>query len=188
MLVDKLDLLYRFATKNQATELCNCKKATRKLIAMKKLIKSNPIVSFLILTFFISWICWFFPLIYELPKDIFFGLNFVGILGPPIAAFILMHIISDVRVKIKSVKLFWTFFILTVSIITWRFYIVEQGGSDMGGFYPKLSDFGVIGVIITLACCCFLGLNASNAFNNSLKENYIKTLKIFTLSTHSTFH
>lgn len=143
---------------------------------MKKIIKSYPIVSFLILTFFISWVCWCLPLIIELPKDIIFGLNFVGVLGPPIAAFILMHIISDVRVEINSVKLFWGFSILTVSIILWRLYIVELGGGDMGGFYPKFSDFGILGIILTLVCCSFLGINASNALNKSLKENYIRTL------------
>lgn len=143
---------------------------------MKKRIKSSPIISYLILTFFISWVCWWFPLFYQLPKDILFGLNLVGILGPPIAAFILIHIISDEKIKINSKRLFWSFFILTVFILIWRFYIVEKGGNDWNGFYPKLSDFSLLGIILPLLCCLFLGVNASNALNKNLKENYLKTL------------
>lgn len=143
---------------------------------MEKLIKSYPILSYLILTFIITWFCWWLPLIYKFPKDIFFGINFVGGLGPPIAAFILIHIISDVKIKINSKKLFWSFFILCVLILIWRFYLIEKGGSNWNGFYPKLGDFGAFGILLTILCCLFLGLNASNALNKSLKENYLKTL------------
>jgi membrane protease YdiL (CAAX protease family) len=115
-------------------------------------------------------------MIFELQKDMFFGINFVGILGPAIAAFILIHIITDEKIKINSARLFWSFFILSVLILIWRFYIVEKGGNDWNGFYPKLSDFSLFGIVLTLLCCLFLGLNASNALNKSLKENYLKTL------------
>ncbi len=143
---------------------------------MKNVIKTFPIFSYLVLTFTCSWVCWCLPLFIDLPKDISFGINLVGGLGPPIAAFIVLHIISNVNVKIDSVKLFWFFFTLCVLILIWKFYIVEKGGPDWNGFYPKLSDFGVVGIVLTLLCCAFLGLNASNALNKSLKENYLKTL------------
>ncbi|HTO14470.1 MAG TPA: CPBP family intramembrane glutamic endopeptidase [Edaphocola sp.] len=143
---------------------------------MKKLVKTFPILSYLVLTFTITWTFWWIPLFYELSNDITSGVFFIGGLGPPIAAFILIHIISDVKIRINSIKLFWGFFILCVSILIWKYYTVEKGGADWNGFYPKLSDFRTTGIILTIFGCLFLGLNASNATNKSLKENFLKTL------------
>jgi len=143
---------------------------------MKYLIKSHPILSYLILTFSISWFCWFLPMFIEIERDILFGINFVGILGPPISAFVLLHSLSGAKIKIDSKKLFLIFFLVCVAIVFLRLYSVETGGRDWNGFYPKLSDIRLIGYVLPLLCCFFLGLNASNALNKNLKENYIKTL------------
>ena len=143
---------------------------------MKNFINSHPILSYLILTFGISWFCWLLPMFIEIEKDVLFGINFVGILGPPIAAFILLHVLSGAKIKIGSKKLFFIFFLLCLAIVFARLYSVETGGRDWNGFYPKLSDIRMIGYILPLLCCFFLGLNASNALNKNLKENYIKTL------------
>ncbi len=143
---------------------------------MKNLIKSHPISSYLILTFSISWFCWFFPMVFSLSKDMFFGIVLVGLLAPPIVAFILLHSISVRKIKIDSKEIFWLYFILTVGLLFWKFSIVENGGNDFNGFYPKLSDFTLLGILLPILCCLFLALNASNALNQNLQENYIKTL------------
>ncbi|TVZ28066.1 CAAX prenyl protease-like protein [Gillisia sp. Hel_I_86] len=79
--------------------------------------------------------------------------------------------------KLKLIlKDYFGFFILTVSLLIWKFNIVGNGGNDFNGFYPKLSDFGFLGILLPLLCCLFLALNASNALNKNFKENYIKIL------------
>ena len=160
----------------RSPNLATLSKQNEKPGIMKKWIKSYPILSYLILTFTITWTFWWIPLFYEFSNDLSFGIFLIGGLGPPIAAFILIHIISDVKIKINSTRLFWSFFILCIFILVWKFYTVEKGVNDWNGFYPKLSDFSASGIILAIACCLFLGLNASNAVNKSLKENYLKTL------------
>ncbi len=144
---------------------------------MKSIIRANPIISYLIITFLITWSFWFAPMILRIPKDINIGINLIGGFGPAIAAFILLHICSGIKVKIKSKPLFWLFSIIAMLIISIATFFAKIGNSDTWdrNFWDGLNELRLISVILLLPCCFFWGLMMSNSKNTDLKENYLKS-------------
>lgn len=144
---------------------------------MKSLIRSNPIISYLIITFLITWLFWFTPMIISLPKDIILGIILIGGFGPAIAAFILLHFHSGIKIKIESKSLFWIFSVIAILIISLAFFFVKNGNSDAWGrnFWNGLNELSVLGVILLLASCFFWGLMMSNSKKLNLRENYLKS-------------
>ena len=144
---------------------------------MKKIIKSNPIISYLIITFLITWSFWFTPMIISLPKDINLGIILIGGFGPAIAAFILLHICSGIRIKIELKSLFWLFSFIAILIISLATLFVKIGNSSTWdrSFWNGLNDLSILGVILLLASCFFWGLMMSNSKNINLRENYLKS-------------
>ena len=144
---------------------------------MKSLITSNPIISYLILTFIITWSFWFVPMIISLPKDINLGIILIGGFGPAIAAFILLHINSGIKIKIESKPLFWLFSVIAMVIISLAYFFVKNGTSDAWArnFWDGLNELSILGVILLLASCFFWGLMMSNSKKINLTENYLKS-------------
>jgi len=141
---------------------------------MKSLIRSNPIISYLIITFLITWLFWFAPMIISLPKDIYFSIIMVGGFGPAISGFILLHIESDKKIAIASKSLFWVFSFLFGFLLFVTHYLVNHDARLSEGWYD-LKDVGIVATLILLACAFFWGLLVSNSKNSGLKENYLKS-------------
>lgn len=144
---------------------------------MKKLIRSNPIISYLIITFLITWSFWFAPMIISLPKDIKLGIILIGGFGPAIAAFILLHFNSGKKIEIHSKSSFWIFSIIAILIICLATFFVKSGNSDNWdrNLWNGLNELSVLGMILLMASCFFWGLMMSNARNINLKENFLKS-------------
>ena len=144
---------------------------------MKRLIKSNPITSYLIITFIITWSFWFTPMIISLPKDINLGIILIGGFGPAISAFILLHICSGTRIKIELKSLFWLFSFIAILIIGLATVFVKIGNSSTWdrNLWNGLNDLSILGVLLLLASCFFWGLMMSNSKNIYLRENYLKS-------------
>ena len=147
------------------------------MVDIKKIIKSNPIISYLIITFLITWSFWFAPMIISLPKDINLGIILIGGFGPAIAAFILLHIYSGIRIKIELKSLFWLFSFIAILIISLVTVFVKIGNSSTWdrNFWNGLNDLSILGAILLLASCFFWGLMMSNSKNINLRENFLKS-------------
>lgn len=141
---------------------------------MKSIIRSNPTISYLIITFTISWLFWFTPLIVNLPNDIYFGIILVGGFGPAISGLILLYVQSGKKIAIASKPLFWIFSFLFGLLLIVTHYLVNNE-ARLSKFWYNLKDVGFIGALILSACAIFWGLLASSSKNTNLKENYLKT-------------
>ena len=63
---------------------------------MQALFKNRPVLSYLLITFFITYLFWFLPVLIEIPRDIGFSLNLIGGCGPLIAAFLITALLLGV--------------------------------------------------------------------------------------------
>lgn len=142
---------------------------------MKKLFSSNPILSFILITFTISFFFWFLPVIFNLSKDIGLGTFLLGLSGPLISAYIITTVNSKAKFRIHSIPIFILVFSLAYTVLLLRIYFTDNGLSDMNGKMPLLSETGVLAYIIYAIAFFVLALNASNATNKYLKENYLKS-------------
>lgn len=144
---------------------------------MKKIFSDNPTIVFVILAYIISWTFWCLPIIIELPKDIYLGIVLLGNFGPSVAAFILLHYQSGIKIRIQSKSLFWIFFTVLLMLFMLIRLLMELGfsGWDRFNFYVGIMDIGVPGILLLLVCCFIWGLFMSNARNKKLKENFLES-------------
>lgn len=127
------------------------------------------------MTFGITWLFWFLPLMVDLPKDIFLGCVLIGGCGPLIAGHVITLINSGLNVSIHSKVIFIVVFLLTAITLGVRIYFAGNGISDINGIVPKPGEITFIALALYIILCLILGVNASNATNKSLNENYIKS-------------
>lgn len=142
---------------------------------MKELFKSKPILSFILLTFGITFTFWFLPVIVSLSKDIGFAMILLGSCGPLIAGYLITVINSAEKIKINSKPIFFTIFIVVALVLFLRMYFVNNGLSDINGKVPTLNEVSILGYILFGILLFILGINFSNATNLKLKENYLKS-------------
>jgi len=140
---------------------------------MKNLIKSKPVISYLIITFLITYLLWFSPVVLELATDIKFALLILGGCGPIIGAYIVLLLQSESKIKIHSIKLFLLFFLLAFGAIYLDLYSMGLEGSGEDDFKPRLNEVGLISWILIVLFCFITSLILSNAKNPQLKENFI---------------
>jgi len=140
---------------------------------MKELLKFKPILSFTFLTFVITFVFWFLPVIISIPKDIGFASFLIGACGPLIAGYVITVINSDETFKIKSKPMFLAVFIGAAIVLYLRIYFIGNGLTDINGKLPTLNEISVLGYIAFVIPLYILGINASNATNKKLKENYL---------------
>lgn len=143
---------------------------------MKKLLETKPILSFILLTFAITFTFWFLPVILTIPKDIGFATLLIGVCGPLVAGYFITVINSDEKFIIKSKTIFFTVFIAASLILFLRIFFVNNGMSDVNGIIPALKEISFFGYILFIIVISVLAINASNATNRQLKENYISSL------------
>lgn len=115
---------------------------------MKALFNSKPILSFIILTFVITFTFWFLPVIVSLPKDIGLATMLIGCCGPLIAGYLITVINSGEKFKIKSKPIFITVFIIGTAILLLRLYFVNNGLSDRNEKIPTLNEVSVLGYVL----------------------------------------
>lgn len=141
---------------------------------MKTFFKTKPILSFILLTFAITYFFWFLPVIIILPKDIRFAILIFGGSGPLLAGYIIMVVNSGAKFKIGSKPIFIIIFIATSIVFLLRLYFINKGLDDRG-FIPELNEISPGGYISFALIFFIFGMNASNATNKALKENHITT-------------
>jgi len=143
---------------------------------MKNLIKSKPIVSYLVITFLITYILWFAPVAFELSSDIKFGVIILGGCGPIIGAYIVLLMQSGAKIKIHSFKLFLFFFLLAFVATYLSLYSMGLAGSSEDDFKPKLNETSAVAWLLIVLFCFITSLILSNAKNPQLKENLITSV------------
>jgi membrane protease YdiL (CAAX protease family) len=142
---------------------------------LETLFKSKPILSFILLTFGVTFTFWFLPVIVSLSKDIGFAMILIGSCGPLIAGYLITAINSEEKIKIDSKPIFFTVFIAVAFVLFLRMYFVNNGVSDVNGRIPTLNEVSILGYILFGIVLFILGVNFSNATNFKLKENYLKS-------------
>lgn len=142
---------------------------------MKTLFHTNPILSFILITFLITFSFWFLPVLVPLSKDVALGTMLIGGCGPLLAGYIITVVNSRAKFIIGSKPIFILIFIGASIVLVLRLYLINDGLSDANGYLPTLSEISPIGYFLFAVAFFILGLNASNATNNKLKENYLKS-------------
>ena len=142
---------------------------------MKSLFKSRPSLSFVLLTFLITFFFWFLPVWMELPEDVALALMLLGGCGPLLAGYLITVVNSGSSIRISSWPLFILIFISVFIVLALRLYLIEYGMDDGNGKMPVLAEVGPVAYIIFGITFFILGLNISNALNTGLKENYLKS-------------
>lgn len=140
---------------------------------MKELFKIKPILSFIFLTFVITYTFWFLPVIFSIPKDLGFASFLIGCCGPLFSGYAITVINSEEKFKIKSKPYFLAVFIGATIVLFLRMYFVGNGLSDVNTKIPTLNEISILGYVAFVIPLFILGANASNATNKKLKENYL---------------
>lgn len=140
---------------------------------MKKILKSNPIISFIILTFTISLPLDCASIWFEIPKDIIYSLGLIATISPLIAGLIMVVNISDCKIKIGSRRVFYLAGITSIILLTIRMVLAND--SMESKITPTLQEVSILGFVLLGIHIFLISINSSNSNNNELKENYIKT-------------
>ena len=141
---------------------------------MQALFKNRPVLSYLLITFFITYLFWFLPVLIEIPRDIGFSLNLIGGCGPLIAAFLITASNSKATIKVHSKSIFAIVFILAFVVLILRLNSVDPNITKEQRI-PPLEEISILAYILFSLAFFVLALNASNAKNGQLKENHIRT-------------
>lgn len=142
---------------------------------MKKLFKTKPILSFILLTFGITFTFWFLPVIVSLPKDIKLATILIGGCGPLIAGYLITVLNSGEKIKIHSKTIFLSVFVVAAFFLFLLLYFVKEVTGDVNGKIPTLNEVSILGYALFGILFFILGINYSNATNFNLKENYLKS-------------
>lgn len=142
---------------------------------MKRLFISKPIISYILITFVITYFFWFLPVLVNLPKDITFGCILIGSCGPLLAGYCITLINSNSKIVISSKSIFLFVFFASAITLGLRIYFSNKGLSDINGKIPKINEVSITGYLLFALLCLILALNASNATNKGLNENYLKS-------------
>lgn len=140
---------------------------------MHLFLKNRPVLSFLLLTFFVTYLFWFLPVFIEVPKDVALALSLIGGCGPLLAGYLITVNNSSAKITVHSKPLFIGIFLLALGVLLLRLSMVENTGQNK--VMPTLNSVGIPGYLLFTVAFLILALNASNVTNKSLKENYIKS-------------
>lgn len=142
---------------------------------MKAFILKSPIISFLLITFSITFSMWFLPVWIQVSQDVAMTAMLVGGCGPMLAAYVITAMRSNAKIRIHSKLIFAVVFLLITVVLYFRLYFLNEGIPDGNGFFVKLEVFSPMGFVLAFLAIFLLAFNASNATNPDLKENYIRT-------------
>ena len=139
---------------------------------MEAFFKKRPVLSYLLLTFSITYLLWFLPVLFDFGKDIALALSLIGGCGPLLAGYLIATSNSNTRIKVDSKPIFIVIFLIAFGVLLWRLSIVSE---DSKGPVPHLSEVGWIAYLLFAVAFFALALNASNATNKSILENHISS-------------
>ncbi|WP_297093751.1 CPBP family intramembrane glutamic endopeptidase [uncultured Draconibacterium sp.] len=110
-----------------------------------------------------------------IPKDIKFGLFLLGGCGPLVAGYLMQIINSNAKLNIGLNRIFLIVATVSTIVIIFRLYLIKFGMPDTGGFFPTLNEISAVGYFIIILSVLILSINAGNAVNQNIKENYIQS-------------
>lgn len=142
---------------------------------MKSVFHLHPILSFILLTFAITFSAWFLPVLTDAPNDIAFALLLLGGCGPMIAGYTITVVRSSARVRIHSWWMFLVVFFGVSIVLGLRMYAAGIGMDTMNGRIPPLDQVGITAYLLFGLVAVTLALNASNWNNRQLRENYLRS-------------
>jgi putative hemolysin len=152
---------------------------------MKKLVRKHPVLSFLIMTYAITYTSWFLPVATQLSTEIVFFLFLLGMFGPMISAFITMTVQSESQIKIGIKSVFYSVFIFAFTILFLRIFISTQEAGIyqieylpyLKGMMPALKDITWVGWALYLLIALLPALGFSKVNDPQIRENFFRTLK-----------
>ena len=115
---------------------------------MKSFLVSRPILSFILITFAITFSFWFAPVLFELPPDIDLGLLILGGCGPLIAGYVLTLLQSGAKIKLGSKTLFALVFLGAGLVLFLRLAFEAEIGQSRNGLIPGLQDLSIPGILL----------------------------------------
>ncbi|PQJ16541.1 CPBP family intramembrane glutamic endopeptidase [Aureicoccus marinus] len=140
---------------------------------MKDLFNSFPVISFLLITFAITFSTWFSPVFLDLPVDIAFAMMLLGGCGPLLAGYIIRVVQSQTTFRVRSWPVFIAVFVGSLFVLGMRLYLIDHGMSDVNGRIPKMEEVSTLGYGLFVLMAIVLAWNASNWNNPNIKENYL---------------
>lgn len=140
---------------------------------MKKRIITYPVISFILITFAITFGFWFLPVLITLPKDIQLGLNMLGGCGPLVAGLVITILRSGSSFTIPSKGIFAVFFVSIILVLSLRIFLTDHQSEEMSKNIP--TDVSLSGWLIYGFLAFVLAFNLSNAWNAQLRENYLRS-------------
>ncbi len=143
---------------------------------IKKIVDSKPKISFVFLTYFITYICWFSPYFFEVPKDFTACLLLLGMSAPFISGFLIVLIRSSVRPIIYDRRIFIITFLILSFVIVCRFAFADHEYFESGlNFIPKISEIGIFAWVFLFSILILISFTISNCRNGQLKGNYLQS-------------
>lgn len=140
---------------------------------MEAFFKNRPVLAYLLLTFFITYLFWFLPAIFEFDRDVALGLSLVGGCGPMLASFLILNSNSKSSIKVYSLPIFAIIFLAAFIVLLLRLWIEDPESTENP--IPTLPEVGWTAYLLFTIAFLILALNASNATNKDLKENHIRS-------------
>ncbi len=152
---------------------------------MKIFVQKYSIISYLILTYAISYISWFLPVITSFSTEIVFFLILLGMFGPMISAFIVLAIQSEARIKIGSKPVFYSILIFAFTVLFFRILLSSKEAGNyyieyipyLKGLMPAFKDITWVGWALYLLLALIPALGFSKVSDSHIRENFFKTLK-----------
>ncbi|WP_435622723.1 CPBP family glutamic-type intramembrane protease [Flagellimonas sp.] len=138
---------------------------------MEAFFNKRPVVSYLLLTFFITYFFWFLPAIFDFDKDVALGLSLIGGCGPLLAGYLIAVSNSKTTIKVHSIPIFVFIFLLAFLVIVLRLWIENPESENSP--VPTFQKVGWIAYILFGVAFLVLALNASNATSKAILENHI---------------
>ncbi len=138
---------------------------------MHALFKNRPVLSYLLITFFVTYLFWFLPALVDVPKDVALGLSLIGGCGPLLAAYLIAVSNSKAKIQVHSKVLFLIIFVAAFAVLLWRLAMVDTTLKDRR--LPNINEVGWVAYVLFTIAFLVLAFNASNATNKNFDYNHI---------------
>lgn len=142
---------------------------------VKKLIVAYPIISFILITFLITFGFWSISVFFPLAKDINLALQLLGATGPSMAGLFIIMVRSGARLTIGNKRLFIQFFLMISLALLLPLWLRDQGYGRAQNFAPSLSEVSLLGWLLFIFLVTILSANIAHATNPKLQENHIRS-------------
>lgn len=143
---------------------------------IKKIVDSRSKISFVFLTYFITYSCWFAQYLFDIPKDFTACLLLLGMSAPFLTGFLIMLIRSSIKPIIYDRRIFIISFLILSLVLFSRFAFADHEYFASGlNFIPKISELGIFAWVFLFFILISISYTISNCRNGLLKENYMQS-------------